>query len=153
MDARIPKIDRCVESPTDIEQFVHIVGGECINHDSRSVYDYLRTWKLRPRGADPKTIVDLTRRDEDDPYTLAIRNDGVGGLSVSGPLSEWRISQRVDDHQLYTELSLSLSGGDSPACEGSIGFWGPPARYCGGPIRLQDIPADEADCYTIQLNR
>jgi len=86
-------------------------------------------------------VLDILYRHDDDKIEVTSMTGAACYFSRwEAPGDEVEISQTTDDGNLLTKLTAGRED-----CEQSFFWWGPPARYRGGAIRLQDPDADREE--------
>jgi hypothetical protein len=75
--------------------------------------------------------------------TLFVATDGIHTVEWEAPLSHCRLVQKVDDSQLFTELTANTVPGSGTASN-SLSVWGPRARYRGGVLKTEEPDVDES---------
>lgn len=107
------------------------LGGEWVEYDERVGFHVTHD--------NSETDVELDLTDE----TLSVVSQGMHVLQWSAPLSTCKLTQQIDDGQLFTELQGMAT--DDSGADRRLSVWGPAARYRGGPIKLRDPTIDESN--------
>jgi len=86
------------------------------------------------KSRNPSTTVEFNRLTG----KVSVSVCGLQTVQWSAALDQVRLTQEIDDSQLLTELAAS--NGDELQATQSLAVWGPRATYCGGVLKLREVP-------------